>query len=95
MVTTNKKVNTSNTSTKKNKTTTITTLRQDLAPPTVVLPDYVSYLVALDVKWYLYLKDAVRQAQDSYLVVADVIEKNKEKVENPKGDSAANGMSMF
>jgi hypothetical protein len=65
-----------------------------ISSPPLILPDYVQYLICLDVKWYCYLKDAVRQAIDGYMVVMDVIEKNREKVENPKG-SGEGGLSMF
>ena len=81
---------------KKTKITTTTTKTQK---PTKVLPDYVTYLVSLDLKWHAYLKDALRQASDAYLAVLDTIGKNRSKVENPKGGGAggdgANHMSMF
>jgi hypothetical protein len=88
--TTNKK--TSSTSTKKTETT-----KSSTATPVDVLPDYLSYLVSLDVKWYLYLKDSLRQAADSCLMVKDMVEKNREKIEHPKGgaDGGPNRRSMF
>ena len=60
--------------TKKTKTTTTKKIVQK---PTKVLPDYVSYLVSLDLKWHAYLKDALRQASDAYLTVLDNLQKNK------------------
>ncbi|GMH88317.1 hypothetical protein TL16_g11122 [Triparma laevis f. inornata] len=83
--------------TKKTKVTTTKTISQR---PNKVLPDYVSYLVSLDLKWHAYLKDALRQASDAYLTVLDNLNKNKAKIENPKGGSgggegSSNHMSMF
>ncbi|GMI40867.1 hypothetical protein TrCOL_g4334 [Triparma columacea] len=88
--TTSKK--TSSTSTK-----TTTTTKTSTSTPNHVLPDYLSYLVSLDVKWYLYLKDSLRQAADSCLMVKDMVEKNRDKIEHPKGpaEGGQNGMSMF
>jgi len=75
---------------------TVKTTRTTKSTPSV-LPDYVHYLVSLDIKWYLYLKDALRQAGDSCLIVKDMVEKNREKIEHPKGkgEEGGNGMSMF
>ena len=96
MQTHNKKVASVDVTTKKGDVKTVTTTSQKVDHTGAqVLPDYQSYLISLDIKWFLYLKDSIRQAQDAFLTVLDVIEKNKEKVENPRGNSEGTVMSMF
>ena len=56
------------------------------------IPDYVHYLVAAEVKWWASLRDAIRQVQDSYLVVCDTIDKNRKKIAAPKGEQSSFGM---
>ena len=79
------------------KSTTTTTTKSVTQEPSRVIPDFVEYCVALDMKWFVYVKDAVRQTIDSYHIVQDVMAKNRDKVENPKGGGAdgANSMTMF
>lgn len=56
--------------------------------------DYQHYLACQDVKWWFTLRDCLRQVQDSYLMVADIVEKNKSKVEAPKGQNSG-GSFMY
>ena len=44
-----------------------------------------------ELKWYYKLKDAAVTAMDSMMVVLDVVEKNREKIENPRGSTGGGG----
>ncbi|GMF10647.1 unnamed protein product [Phytophthora lilii] len=57
--------------------------------------DAVAAVVELDVKWYFNLVRALEGMRDQYAVTADVITKNKEKIELPRGKNDRAGFNMF
>ncbi|GMF27962.1 unnamed protein product [Phytophthora fragariaefolia] len=57
--------------------------------------DAVDAVVELDVKWYFNLVRALEGVRDQYAVTADVITKNKEKIELPRGKNDRAGFNMF
>jgi hypothetical protein len=54
------------------------------------LDDFRLYIASHDTKWLWSVKDILRNAQDSYLLVLDIVEKNREKIDKPKSASAHN-----
>lgn len=58
------------------------------------LPDGVASIVALDANWYFHLAFCLESVRDAYLACFDCIDKNRAKLERPKGEGAG-GMSMF
>ena len=57
-----------------------------------IFDDYRRYLISYDTKWNWTLRDILRQIQDSYLIIFDTIEKNRPKLEKPKGSSTHHHM---
>ncbi|CAI5720328.1 unnamed protein product [Peronospora destructor] len=57
--------------------------------------DAIAAVVALDVKWYFNLVRALEGVRDQYTVTQDVITKNKDKIELPRGKNDRAGFSMF
>ncbi|RLN50807.1 hypothetical protein BBJ29_002307 [Phytophthora kernoviae] len=57
--------------------------------------DAVAAVVELDIKWYFNLARALEGVRDQYAVTADVITKNKEKIELPRGKNDRAGFNMF
>ncbi|KAG1695622.1 hypothetical protein DVH05_019361 [Phytophthora capsici] len=57
--------------------------------------DAIAAVVELDVKWYLNLVRALEGVRDQYAVTEDVITKNKEKIELPRGKNDRAGFNMF
>ncbi|CAH0487488.1 unnamed protein product [Peronospora farinosa] len=57
--------------------------------------DAIAAVVALDVKWYFNLVRALEGVRDQYAVTEDVITKNKDKIELPRGKNDRAGFNMF
>mmetsp|Transcript_38122 Transcript_38122/g.122387 ORF Transcript_38122/g.122387 Transcript_38122/m.122387 type:complete len:245 (-) Transcript_38122:122-856(-) len=74
--------------TAKTSTETKTTTNDD------PLPDALAAVVALDVSWYFHLYYVIETVRDSYINVGDVVNKNKTRLTQPKGDGQS-VMSMF
>lgn len=53
------------------------------------------HLLALDVQLYCELQSALMMLVDGYATVLDNMEKNKEKLESPKGNGPGNSMGMY
>ncbi|KAF1329743.1 Proteasome activator subunit 1, partial [Globisporangium splendens] len=77
-----------------NKSVT-TSLDKETATSGTVVDDWVSYIVAVDVKWYFNLAHTLEAIRDQYAVTADIIEKNKDKIVLPRGNSDRAAFSMF
>mmetsp|Transcript_3835 Transcript_3835/g.9851 ORF Transcript_3835/g.9851 Transcript_3835/m.9851 type:complete len:248 (+) Transcript_3835:57-800(+) len=58
------------------------------------VPDAIASLVALDTNWYFQLCYSIEIIRDAYLCSFDCINKNRNKLERPKGEGAG-GMNMF
>lgn len=48
--------------------------------------DDVDYLIAIDVKWYFYLKNVLEEVMSTYLTVSDLVVKNDQRIKYPKGE---------
>jgi hypothetical protein len=59
----------------------------------VVVPDAVAHLVALDVNWYLRLHATCNKVRSAYATVCDFLEKNEQRISEPKGSGGR--MSMY
>ena len=57
--------------------------------------DAIAAVVALDVKWYFNLVRALEGVRDQYAVTDDIIMKNKDKIELPRGKNDRAGFNMF
>ncbi|CAH0473697.1 unnamed protein product [Peronospora belbahrii] len=57
--------------------------------------DAIAAVVELDIKWYFNLVRALEGVRDQYAVTEDVITKNKEKIELPRGRNDRAGFNMF
>jgi hypothetical protein len=57
--------------------------------------DAVAAVVELDIKWYFNLQRALEGVRDQYAVTADIIAKNKDKIELPRGKNDRAGFNMF
>ncbi|KAG7386154.1 hypothetical protein PHYPSEUDO_000586 [Phytophthora pseudosyringae] len=57
--------------------------------------DAVAAVVELDVKWFFNLVRALEGVRDQYAVTEDVITKNKDKIELPRGKNDRAGFNMF
>ncbi|CAI5703940.1 unnamed protein product [Peronospora effusa] len=57
--------------------------------------DAIAAVVALDVKWYFNLVRALEGVRDQYAVTEDVITKNRDKIELPRGKNDRAGFNMF
>ncbi|KDO32865.1 hypothetical protein SPRG_02558 [Saprolegnia parasitica CBS 223.65] len=58
------------------------------------LADLVSYVAAVDVKWYFNLQRTLESVGDHYAYTLDAVEKNAAKIKLPRGHGER-GMSMF
>ncbi|OQR98984.1 hypothetical protein ACHHYP_07379 [Achlya hypogyna] len=58
------------------------------------LADLVSYVAAVDVKWYFNLQRTLESVGDHYAFTLDAVEKNNAKIKLPRGHGER-GMSMF
>jgi hypothetical protein len=56
--------------------------------------DAVHVIVAIDTSAYFNLRSAMMDMIQLYAVSIDMLEKNKAKIQDPRGDSE-HGMSMF
>jgi hypothetical protein len=66
---------------KDGKQESVTTVYEKKEVSAKALEDFRRYVLNFDLKWFWTLRDAMRGAQDSYLFVIDIIEKNRAKVE--------------
>ncbi|KAH7474067.1 hypothetical protein PRIC1_014381 [Phytophthora ramorum] len=57
--------------------------------------DAVAAVVEIDVKWYFNLVRALEGVRDQYAVISDIILKNQEKIELPRGKNDRAGFNMF
>ncbi|KAL8004728.1 putative proteasome activator PA28, proteasome activator superfamily [Plasmopara halstedii] len=57
--------------------------------------DALAAVVEIDIKWYFNLLRALEGVRDQYAVTEDVINKNKEKIELPRGRNDRAGFNMF
>lgn len=71
------------------------TVEKETATSSTALPDCLGHLSALDMKWYFIYVRTLESIRDQYVVVYDVIEKNKEKVQMPRGEKNRGGYSMY
>jgi len=53
------------------------------------------HMVALDVHCYFNLRSGLVECQDSYMMILDNVEKNKDKLTAPKGSMGGNSMGMY
>jgi len=61
-----------------------------------VASDAIGAVVACDVKWYFNTLNMLSLIQDDYMYAADLVTKNLEKLENPRGaNGGANPMHMY
>lgn len=74
------------------KSGTSTVTKKDTATSSAV-PDAVAHVVALDVNWYLRLHETCGKVMLAYASVSDFIEKNKDRISQPKGSGGR--MSMY
>jgi len=63
----------------------------------MVASDAVVAIAALDTKQYFHLKTVLLEVWKGYVIVLDQIEKNIEKIQDPRGEvgGGGGGMSMF
>ncbi|CAK4117545.1 unnamed protein product [Aphanomyces euteiches] len=59
-----------------------------------VIPDFLAYIVAIDVKWYFNLQRTLESVGDHYAFTLDAVQKNSSKVRLPRGHGERN-MTMF
>eukprot|EP01134_Creolimax_fragrantissima_P006275 CFRG6275T1 len=71
---------------------TSTTTNESTKTIPFVNPDALHALVAVDIKFYLQLHRLLQQAHDALLITADVIDKNKSKLINPKSSGGTQHM---
>jgi len=55
----------------------------------------LTHLVSLDVQCYFELRTGLVECRDLYLMIIDNMEKNKAKLETPKGSGGSNSMGMY
>lgn len=77
-----------------NKSVT-TSSEKETATASAPVEDWVSNIVAVDVKWYFNLARTLEAVRDQYAVTYDIIEKNREKILLPRGNSDRAAFSMF
>lgn len=75
--------------TTKTKTETVTTVTEDSSSNGAVSPDLIEQVVALDVNMYFELYTIASAVRDVYCVVADIVEKNEQKLTNPRGSGSS------
>lgn len=102
----------SSTSTEQNKSEVHEEKKEDGTPKTTVttksektekaiskpeIEDFVEHIVALDVKHYVALEGMLRELEHAYVKAFALIEKNREKCENPRGEGSGGGrqFSMY
>ena len=72
----------------KSKEETVTTVSEDSSNSSAVPPDLVEQVVAIDVNTYFELFTVATAVRDTYLTIADVVEKNESKLTNPRGNGS-------
>jgi hypothetical protein len=72
------------TSTKKSEKTDKVSAKDDVE-------DFVNYIVELDVKQYVALEGMVRDLTQTYVCAYEVVQKNRAKCENPRGELTGGG----
>jgi len=55
----------------------------------------LKHLVSLDVQFYSEMKSLCTSVADSYAIILDNMEKNKNKLVAPKGEGGGNAMGMY
>lgn len=58
-------------------------------------PDAMQHIVALDLKCYVSLHHTLMAARDALMIVGDMIDKNMEKLQRPKGTNQSSGMYAY
>lgn len=82
--------------TDKDETKTVTTTSEkETATAAAPVEDWAAFVVAVDVKWYFNLARTLEAVRDQYAVTFDIIEKNREKILLPRGNSDRAAYSMF
>lgn len=76
------------------KTVTTSSEKQTATTATPV-EDWVAFVVAVDVKWYFNLARTLEAVRDQYAVTFDIVEKNRDKILLPRGNSDRAAYSMF
>mmetsp|Transcript_22943 Transcript_22943/g.59002 ORF Transcript_22943/g.59002 Transcript_22943/m.59002 type:complete len:240 (-) Transcript_22943:208-927(-) len=69
-----------------------TTMKTEKTDKTVSKPeieDFGEHIVALDVKHYVALEGMLREVEHAYVRTFELIKKNRDKCENPRGDSTS------
>jgi hypothetical protein len=56
-----------------------------------VLPDSAEHVVQTDLKWFFKLKDISTLMMDTLLTIVDTVDKNKDKITNPRGGAGDGG----
>jgi len=69
--------------------------KEESATETRAVADHHAYAVALDVHWWFHVKSVIVTMMDVLAVVGDTVEKNKSKVQDPKGGRGGGGMGMY
>lgn len=77
-----------------NKSVT-TSSDKETATASAPVEDWASNVVAVDLKWYFNLARTLEGVRDQYAVTYDIIEKNREKILLPRGNSDRAAFSMF
>lgn len=72
-----------------------TTSAKETATANALVEDWAANVVAIDLKWYFNLARTLEAVRDQYAVTYDIIEKNKEKILLPRGNSDRAAFSMF
>lgn len=83
-----------NDETNTDKQSTATKTETKSTTPQGILPDAVAAVVAFDVSWYFHLYYTLEHVRDSYIAIGDVVDKNRTRLEHPKGDGQS-VMNMF
>jgi len=71
-----------------------TTSESKSSVPQSILPDATASVVALDLSWYFHLYFTLESIRDAYIACGDVVNKNRQRLQQPKGDGQS-AMTMF
>jgi len=61
----------------------------------MVVTDAVEFIIAVDTTHYLAMRANVLELLKTCTITADLIQKNLARIQDPRGDKEASGMSMF
>merc|ERR1712093_240976 len=61
----------------------------------MVVTDAVEFIIAVDTMHYLAMRANVLELLKTCTITADLIQKNLARIQDPRGDKEASGMSMF